>query len=90
MLPRNAEEKEYTFTPLIFCGRRYRVTWWQSAIIALLTALLWFSTFFVKFDYMSFCHKLCFGNDFVVFWVFWLVECFKNHILLFALRVSRI
>jgi hypothetical protein len=85
----NINEKEYTFTPLIFCGRRYQVTWWQSAVIALVTALLLFSNFLIKNNYIKFCHDLCAGYDFAFFWVFWAVESTKNYILLFLLKVDR-
>jgi hypothetical protein len=81
--------RKYTFTPLIFFGRRYSVTSRQSAIISLTTVLCVFSQYIGVSYYVDLCYELCLGQGALFFWAFWVIESIKNQFLLFIFGINR-
>jgi hypothetical protein len=80
--------KSYTFTPLLFFGRRYDVTWKQSAIIGIATVLSILSQFVFKDHPLNIIYRASGEIQAVFFWAFWALESVKNHLIVFILRIK--
>lgn len=80
--------KQYTFTPLLFFGRRYDVTRKQSAIIGITTVVSVLSQFVFKNHPLNIIYAASGEIQAVFFWAFWALESVKNHIIVFVLRIE--
>ncbi len=80
--------KKYTFTPLLFFGRRYDLTRKQSAIIGFVTILSILSQFIFKRHPLNTIYTTSGEIQAVFFWAFWALESVKNYIMVFILRIK--